>query len=105
MRPRLAAWSGLPFLRRAFLGVALLTPIGVCLGAFIASGLDELKAGPFVPWAWGINGIFSVPGERWLVDDPGIDAILLYGPPPSACGRGGVCPGALDPPSNPATAH
>jgi len=60
--PHLPDWIGLPFPLRALIVVALVAPIGVCLGVFVPSGLDELKqkAGPFVPWAWGINGIFSV---------------------------------------------
>jgi hypothetical protein len=32
------------------------------LGTFIPSALESMKSGAasFVPWAWGINGIFSV---------------------------------------------
>jgi hypothetical protein len=53
-----------PFAARSFLVCALVTPIGVCLGAFLPSGLERLKreAPELVPWAWGINGIFSVLG-------------------------------------------
>jgi hypothetical protein len=40
----------------------MVLPIGVLLGVFMPWGLDRLKATApaLVPWAWGINGIFSV---------------------------------------------
>jgi hypothetical protein len=41
---------------------ALVAPVGTCLGVFMPTGLARLKAQApaFAPWAWGINGIFSV---------------------------------------------
>jgi hypothetical protein len=37
-------------------------PIGLCLGVFVPTALERLKreAPSYVPWAWGLNGIFSV---------------------------------------------
>jgi hypothetical protein len=60
--PRLAAWIAWPLGLRALVVVLLVAPIGVCLGTFLPEGLERLKvaAPEFVPWAWGINGIFSV---------------------------------------------
>jgi spermidine synthase len=60
--PRLPALIGLPFLVRVALVMALILPLGLCLGVFVPSALDRLKptAPAYVPWAWGINGIFSV---------------------------------------------
>jgi hypothetical protein len=57
--PRLIAW---PFALRVVLAVGLISPLGVCLGAFVPTALERLKvtAPSYVPWAWGINGIFSV---------------------------------------------
>jgi spermidine synthase len=57
--PRLVAW---PFAARAALTFALVAPIGLLLGAFLPAGLEPLKAEApaYVPWAWGVNGIFSV---------------------------------------------
>jgi spermidine synthase len=57
--PRLIA---LPFPLRVAMVFALVAPIGVCLGVFMPTGLERLKAAApaFAPWAWGINGIFSV---------------------------------------------
>jgi hypothetical protein len=47
---------------RVALVVLLVAPLGVCLGAFVPTALERLKieAPAYVPWAWGINGIFSV---------------------------------------------
>jgi spermidine synthase len=60
--PFLPRLIGLPFAARVALVFALVAPVGVCLGVFMPTGLDRLKAAApaFVPWAWGINGIFSV---------------------------------------------
>jgi spermidine synthase len=57
--PSLVAW---PFAARASLTFVLVAPIGLLLGAFLPAGLEQLKAEApaYVPWAWGINGIFSV---------------------------------------------
>jgi hypothetical protein len=53
---------GLPFSVRALLVLAMIAPVGMLLGVFMPWGLDRLKAtSPWLaPWAWGINGIFSV---------------------------------------------
>jgi hypothetical protein len=60
--PYLAGLIGLPFFARSLIVFALVAPIGLCLGVFFPTALDQLKptAPSFVPWAWGINGIFSV---------------------------------------------
>jgi len=57
--PEMVAW---PFAARASLTFVLVAPIGLLLGAFLPAGLEQLKAAApaYVPWAWGINGIFSV---------------------------------------------
>ena len=60
--PLLPRLVGLPFGLRATIVFALVLPIGVCLGTFLPAALEQLKrtAARFVPWAWGINGLFSV---------------------------------------------
>ena len=60
--PLLPRLIGLPFAARAAIVFLLVAPVGVCLGTFMPTGLDRLKAAApaFAPWAWGINGIFSV---------------------------------------------
>jgi hypothetical protein len=80
--PRLSALVGLPLLARAALVFVLVLPIGFCLGTFFPTGLDRLKAAApaFVPWAWGVNGIFSVVAPVLAVAASmtwGISALLL----------------------------
>jgi hypothetical protein len=61
--PQLARWVALSFAQRAMIVAALVTPLGLLMGTFVPTALETLKAGNgarFVPWAWGINGIFSV---------------------------------------------
>jgi spermidine synthase len=80
--PRLPALIGQPFVVRAFLVSLLVAPIGVLLGVFVPTALDRLKedAPAFVPWAWGINGIFSVLAPVLAIAvsmSLGISALLL----------------------------
>ena len=60
--PRLMSLVGLPFAARASLVFLLVAPVGMLLGVFMPWGLDRLKetSPALAPWAWGINGIFSV---------------------------------------------
>ncbi len=55
----LIVWS---WLLKVLLVTLLIAPLGLVLGVFLPTGLDQLKrsAADFTPWAWGINGIFSV---------------------------------------------
>ncbi len=59
---RLAGWIGWPFAVRVAVTIILIAPIGLLLGTFLPVGLEQLKgeAASFTPWAWGINGAFSV---------------------------------------------
>ena len=59
---RLADWIGQPFALRVAITFLLVTPIGLLLGTFLPAGLEQLKrvAPSFTPWAWGVNGAFSV---------------------------------------------
>jgi hypothetical protein len=80
--PRLPDLIGLPFVARVALVTALVLPLGLCLGVFVPSALERLKptAPDYVPWAWGINGIFSVLAPVMSVAFSmtwGINALLL----------------------------
>jgi spermidine synthase len=80
--PRLPGLLSLPFGLRAGIVSLLVAPIGVCLGTFVPTALEQLKttAPAFVPWAWGINGIFSVVAPVLAVGVSmtwGISALLL----------------------------
>lgn len=76
----------LPFVARAAVVCALVTPIGLCLGTFLPSGLDRLKrwAPGLAPWGWGVNGVFSVltpPVAVGVSMTFGITALLLTSVP------------------------
>jgi len=62
--PSLEAWIAWPLAARIALVFAVILPIGLCLGVFVPAGLERIKrtASAYTPWAWGINGIFSVMG-------------------------------------------
>ena len=77
--PRLLELMGLPLPLRATLVFAMIAPLGVALGVFFPAGLEALKrhAPEFVPWAWGINGIFSV-----LAPVLGVAFSMTYGMKP-----------------------
>jgi hypothetical protein len=84
--PRLPGLLGLSFPARVLVAAALVAPIGACLGVFVPTALDRLKpeAPAFVPWAWGINGMFSVLAPLLSVAVSmtwGISALLLAAVP------------------------
>ena len=61
--PALLAWlAGLAEPARVVVAVALVAPLGFCMGLPFPLGLRRLgrDAAELVPWAWGINGCASV---------------------------------------------
>jgi hypothetical protein len=59
------SWGGIPLGFRVAVSVAMLAPLGHCLGAFMPIGLRALvgvseHSREFVAWAWAVNGFFSV---------------------------------------------
>jgi hypothetical protein len=56
---------GLPLLLRIAIVVAMLAPLGLVLGMPFPSGLRivAIEAPTFVPWAWAVNGFFTVVGS------------------------------------------
>jgi hypothetical protein len=56
---------GLPLLPRIAIVVAMLAPLGLVLGMPFPIGLRlvAVEAPPFIPWAWGVNGFFTVIGS------------------------------------------
>jgi MFS family permease len=56
---------GLPLHWRIVVVVAMLAPLGTFLGMPFPIGLRILakEAPPFIPWAWGVNGFFTVVGS------------------------------------------
>jgi hypothetical protein len=62
------ALFGLPLIARAFVGVVLLAPLGICLGMFMPVGLRAISAlsdhsTEYVAWSWAVNGFASVVGS------------------------------------------
>ena len=84
--PRLPQFVDLPFFTRVSMAAALVFPIGVCLGVFLPTVLDLIKqrSPQLVPWAWGVNGVFSVLAPLLavaLATTFGISALLLSAVP------------------------
>jgi hypothetical protein len=59
-----AAALALPLVWRVVVALLLLAPLGVLLGLPFPLGLRVVaqEAAALVPWAWGVNGFFSVIG-------------------------------------------
>jgi hypothetical protein len=55
---------GLPLFARVALSLAVIAPLGIMLGMPFPTGLRvvAVEAPGLVPWAWGINGFFTVIG-------------------------------------------
>jgi hypothetical protein len=54
------AADGLPYFVRAMLVVAVMAPVSVAMGLPFPLGLAMIGDSAFLPWAWGLNGAFSV---------------------------------------------
>jgi hypothetical protein len=99
--PRLSDLMGAPFAARLAVVVALVFPLGLCLGTYLPGGLQSLKRDEeaFVPWAWGINGIVSVVAPvaavalatTWGVDALLLSAVPVYLAAGFAAASGGEC--------------
>jgi hypothetical protein len=60
LQPLLLATLDWPFAARAGLLLALTAPVSVALGLPFPLGLNRTGSSGFLPWAWGLNGAFSV---------------------------------------------
>ncbi len=82
LQPFLLATLGLPWLLRAAVVVALVAPVSLALGMPFPLGLARAGSagGGLLPWAWGLNGAFSVvatPLANLLAVQSGFDRVLL----------------------------
>jgi hypothetical protein len=83
----LLAADGLPFLLRILLIVLAIAPVSLAMGVPFPLGLAALGDSGFLPWAWGLNGAFSVvatPLANLVARNIGFHAVLagavlLYG--------------------------
>lgn len=80
LQPFLLATLDLPFAARAAIVLALLAPASVALGLPFPLGLSRMGHAGFLPWAWGLNGAFSVvatPLANLIAIKAGYDRVLL----------------------------
>lgn len=65
LTPLFALLAGAPLAVRVAVAVALIAPLGLCMGSFLPLGVAGAgeRLAPLVPWAWGINGAASVLGS------------------------------------------
>jgi hypothetical protein len=87
LQPLLIATIGAPFAVRCAIVLALAAPVAVALGMPFPLGLAGVGSGAFLPWAWALNGAFSVvatPLTNLVAREVGLSGVLflalvLYG--------------------------
>ena len=79
LTPAMLAVSAWPFPIRAMLVIATIAPVSIALGLPFPLGLEKVSSGSFLPWAWGLNGAFSVvatPLANLIARNFGLHAVL-----------------------------
>jgi hypothetical protein len=79
--------DALPFIIRCTLVILAIAPVSIALGLPFPLGLEQVSSGRMLPWAWGLNGAFSVvatPLANLIARNYGLTtvldaAVLLYG--------------------------
>jgi hypothetical protein len=87
LQPLILASLDWPFFARAGLLLLLIAPVSVAMGLPFPLGLNRAGTGGFLPWAWGLNGAFSVvatPLANLIARESGFSRVLfcaaiLYG--------------------------
>jgi hypothetical protein len=80
LEPAILATLDWPYLARAGLLIGLVAPVSVALGLPFPLGLSRAGTGGFLPWAWGLNGAFSVvatPLANLIAREAGFSRVLL----------------------------
>jgi len=80
LEPAIMATLGLPWIGRAALVVLLVAPVSFALGLPFPLGLSQAGTGGMLPWAWGLNGAFSVvstPLANLIARDGGYSWVLV----------------------------
>jgi hypothetical protein len=70
----------LPWIARAVLVLTVLAPVSFALGLPFPLGLARAGSGSLLPWAWGLNGAFSVvatPLANLVAREAGFSRVLL----------------------------
>jgi len=60
LQPAILATLDLSYIERAAIVGAVVAPVSIALGLPFPLGLSRAGSGGFMPWAWGLNGAFSV---------------------------------------------
>jgi hypothetical protein len=80
LQPAILATLDLPWIIRAALVLVALAPVSVALGFPFPLGLARTGSGALLPWAWGLNGAFSVvatPLANLIAREAGFSRVLL----------------------------
>jgi hypothetical protein len=80
LQPAILATLDMPWIVRAALVLAVLAPVSLALGLPFPLGLSRTGSGGFLPWAWGLNGAFSVvatPLANLIAREAGFSRVLL----------------------------
>jgi hypothetical protein len=80
LQPAILATLGAPWVVRAALALAVAAPVSFALGLPFPLGLSRLGSGGALPWAWGLNGAFSVvatPVANLIARQAGYHLLLL----------------------------
>ncbi|MGL4650041.1 MAG: hypothetical protein ACRC1H_11575, partial [Caldilineaceae bacterium] len=69
LKPLLDQLLWVPDLGRVLIAMALIAPLGLLMGMPFPTGLARLshEDAEIVPWAWGLNGVFSVLGSTLVI--------------------------------------
>jgi len=80
LRPLMLATLSLPLAARAALVLVVAAPVSLALGLPFPLGLSRLGGGGMLPWAWALNGAFSVvatPLANLIAREAGYNWVLL----------------------------
>jgi hypothetical protein len=80
LQPFMLATLDLPFALRGAIVLALVAPASLALGLPFPLGLGRMGHGGFLPWAWALNGAFSVvatPLANLIAIKSGYGGVLL----------------------------
>jgi len=80
LEPAMLATLDWPYAIRVILLLAVVAPVSVPLGLPFPLGLSRAGTGGFLPWAWGLNGAFSVvatPLANLIAREAGFTWVLL----------------------------
>jgi FtsH-binding integral membrane protein len=80
LQPLMLATLDWPFLARSGLLLLLIAPVSIAMGLPFPLGLNRAGPSGFLPWAWGLNGAFSVvatPLANLIAREAGFSRVLL----------------------------